>query len=157
MITTTSMPAIDVGALFIWQYDGISVTTEDDDDADTDAGENARDYLEVALNQFWEGLFRRRTTSEKTMETSRDDEHEEDAVPRSRFETLCEGGASGDASWPSSTRLAPRGCRRRHRRPTARLRGTWRGRRKRRNGGYIYVNNNNDCIQRRDVRNRITI
>ena len=73
---------------------------EDDDDADAEAGENTRDYLEVALSQFWEALFRRRTTSVKKMKTSRDDEHEEDAVPWSRFEMLCEGGALGDASRP---------------------------------------------------------
>ena len=36
------------------------------------------------------------------METSRDNEHEEDVVPPSRFETLCKGGASGNASRPSS-------------------------------------------------------
>jgi hypothetical protein len=62
--------------------------------------------VEVALSRFWEGLFGRRTTTAKTMETSRDDEHEEDVVPRSRFKTLSKGGASGDASRPLSPSAA---------------------------------------------------
>ena len=88
----------------------------------------------------------------KTMETSRDDEHEEDVVPRSRFKTLSKGGASGVAAIVSAgrrwtMRLAPRGRRCRHC-PTALLRGTWRGRRQRWNGGYICYDNNNNYIQR---------
>jgi hypothetical protein len=46
--------------------------------------------LEVALSRLWEGLFGRRTTTAKTMKTSRDNKHEEDVVPRLMFETLCE-------------------------------------------------------------------
>ena len=34
----------------------------------------------------------------KTMETSRDDEHEDDVVMRSMFETLCEGKPSSSLS-----------------------------------------------------------
>jgi hypothetical protein len=63
VIATTSMPAIDVGALFIGREEregnnGSGVTTEDDDDADAKVVEYARDYLEVAQptlgGAFWE-------------------------------------------------------------------------------------------------------
>jgi hypothetical protein len=48
--------------------------------------------LEVALSQLWEGLFgRRKPATMKTREASRDNEHEEDVVPRLMFKTLCEG------------------------------------------------------------------
>jgi hypothetical protein len=54
--------------------DGSGVATEDDDGADAEAGENARDFLEVTLSQLWEGRFGRRTAmTTKMMETSRDD------------------------------------------------------------------------------------
>jgi len=64
VIATTLMPAIDVGALFIGREeregnDGSGVVTGDDDNADAEAGEYARDFLEVALSRLWEGLFGR--------------------------------------------------------------------------------------------------
>ncbi len=95
---TTTMPAIDIGALFIGWDDregdeGSGVATEDDDDTDAEAGGFARDFLEVVLRRLWEGRFGRRRTTTKT-ETSRDDEHEEDVVTRLMFETLCEGEPS---------------------------------------------------------------
>ena len=96
---TTSMPAIHIGTLFIGQEDredddGSGVTTEDDDDADMEVGECARNFLEVVLRRLWEGRFGRRRTTAKTKEMSRDDEHEEDVVPRSMFEMLYEGEPS---------------------------------------------------------------
>ena len=95
-IATMSMPVVNVGELFIgWEEqegdDGSSIMTEEDNDVNAEAREYARDYLEIALSQLWEGLFGRRTTTAKTMETSRDDKHEEYVVPRSMFETLCKG------------------------------------------------------------------
>ena len=73
--TTASMPAIDIGALFIGQEDwegnnGSSFATEDDINADAEAGEYAHNYFEVILRQLWEGRFGRRTTMTKTTETS---------------------------------------------------------------------------------------
>jgi hypothetical protein len=98
LTVTTTMPAIDIGALFIGWDDregdeGSGVATEDDDDTDAEAGGFARDFLEVVLRRLWEGRFGRRRTTTKT-ETSRDDEHEEDVVTRLMFETLCEGEPS---------------------------------------------------------------
>jgi hypothetical protein len=49
--------------------------TEDDDNADAEAGEYARDFLEVILRRLWEGRFGRRRTTTKTTETSSDDKH----------------------------------------------------------------------------------
>jgi len=100
---TASMPAIQIGVLFIGREDregndGSGVATEDDDDTDTEAGGYARNFLEVFLRQLWEGLFGRRRTTTKTTETSRDDEHEEDVVTLSMFETLCEGELSSSLS-----------------------------------------------------------
>ena len=79
---TTSMPAIDIGALFIGREDweeneGSGIATEDDDDTDAEAGGYERDFLEVVLCQLWEGCFGRRRTTTTTTKTSRDDEHEE--------------------------------------------------------------------------------
>jgi hypothetical protein len=81
---TTSMPAIDIGALFIGREDregedGSGLATEDDDNANTEVGEYARDFLEVVLRRLWEGRFGRKTmttktTTTKTTETSSDDE-----------------------------------------------------------------------------------
>jgi hypothetical protein len=89
------MPAIDIGALslFIGREDregddGSGITTEDNDNTDVEAGGYAHNFLEVVLRRLWEGHFGRRRTTKKTTETSRDDEHEEDAVTRSMFETL---------------------------------------------------------------------
>ena len=68
----------------------------------------------------------------KTMETSRDDEHEEDVVPRSMFETLWEGvcremrRGHRRRQPPLEDEAHPR---RRCQRQMALLRGTWRGRR----------------------------
>ena len=98
------MPAIDIGALslFIGREDregddGSGITTEDNDNTDVEAGGYARNFLEVVLRRLWEGHFGRRRTTKKTTETSRDDEHEEDAVTRSMFETLCEGESSSSS------------------------------------------------------------
>ncbi len=60
---TTSMPLINIGALFIGREDwegnnGSSVVAEDDDNADAEAGEYARDFLEVVLHRLWKGAFR---------------------------------------------------------------------------------------------------
>ena len=59
--TTMSMPAIDIGALFIGREDregnnGSGVTTEDDNKADTEAGEYAHNFLEVVLRRFGRGI-----------------------------------------------------------------------------------------------------
>jgi hypothetical protein len=141
----TSMPVIDVGTLVIgWEDregdDGSGVATEDDDDTDADAGGYARDFLEVILRQLWEGRFGKRRTSTKTTETSRDNAHEEDAMTRSMFETLCEGKPS-----PSSSKARPK--RRSPETTVARAGGldpswtkrsrTGRGQRRRRNGGCV--------------------
>ena len=136
---TTSMPAIDIGALFIgredWEGDdGSGIATEDDDNTDVEAGGYARDFLEVVLRRLWEGRFGRRRTTMKTTETSRDDEHEEDGVTRSMFDTLCEGepslslstarpkrrssattAARAGGADPSRTKRSRTGRRRRHR------------------------------------------
>ena len=90
---TTSMPAIDIGALFIGREDregndGSDIATEDDDDTDVEAGGYACDFLEVVLCRLWEERFGRRRTTTKTTGTSRDNEHEEDIVTWSMFETL---------------------------------------------------------------------
>jgi hypothetical protein len=74
--------------------DSSAVASEDDDNTDAEAGVYARDFLEVILCRLWEGCFGRRRTTTKTTETSRDNEHEEDIVTRSMFETLCEGKPS---------------------------------------------------------------
>ena len=96
---TTSMPAIYISTLFIgredWEGDdGSGVATEDDDDTDAEVGGYACDFLEVVLRRLWEGSFGSRRMAMKMTETSRDDEHEEDGVTRSMFETLCEGEPS---------------------------------------------------------------
>jgi len=96
---TTWMPAIDIGTLFIGREDrkgtdGSGVAKEDDDDTDVEAGGCMRDFLEVVLRRLWEGRFRRRRTTTKTTEMSRDDEHEEDIMTRSMFEMLCKGEPS---------------------------------------------------------------
>ena len=91
--TTMSMPMIDIGTLFIGREDregddGSGIAREDVDDADTEAGENVRDFLEVVLCQLWEGRFGRRRTTTKTTETSSDNEHQEDFVTRSMSPSL---------------------------------------------------------------------
>jgi hypothetical protein len=162
VIATMSMPVIDVGTLVIgWEDregdDGSGVATEDDDDTDADAGGYARDFLEVILSRLWEGRFGKRRSSTKTTETSRDNEHEEDAMTRSMFETLCEGKPS-----PSSSKARPK--RRSPETTVARAGGvdpsrtkrsrTGRGQRRRRNGGCVGDDNDYErlpYIQRRDA------
>ncbi len=90
------MLAIDVGTLSIGREgregdEGSGIATEDNDGADAEAGEYVRDFLEVALSQFLEGRFGRRTTMTNTTETSRDEEHKEGVMLQSMFETFCEG------------------------------------------------------------------
>ena len=144
---TTSMPAIDIGALSLFigledreGDDGSGIMTEDDDDTDIEAGGYSRDFLEVVLRRLWEGHFGRRRTTKKTTETSRDDEHEEDAVTRSMFETLCEGELSLTLSTArpkhrsSATTAVRAGGADLSRMKRSR---TGRSRRQRRNGGFI--------------------
>ena len=81
-------------ALFIgWKEpegnDGSGVATEDDKDADAEAGEYTRDFLEVALSRLWERRFGRITTTAKTMDISRGNKHEEEVVSWLMFETIC--------------------------------------------------------------------
>ena len=100
---TTLMPAIHIGALFIGREDregddSSSVAMEDDDGTDTEVGGYACDFLEVVLHRLWEGRFGMRRTTTKTTEMSRDDEHKEDVMTRSMFETLCEGKPSSSLS-----------------------------------------------------------
>jgi hypothetical protein len=119
------MPAIDIGALFIRREDregddGSGIATEDDDNTDVEDGGYARDFSEIVLRQLWEGRFGRRRTTTKTTETSRDDEHEEDVVMRSMFETLCKGkppsslsttavrAGGADPSWTKRSRTVRR-------------------------------------------------
>ena len=71
--------------------DGSGVPTEDDDDTNAEVGGYPCDFLEVILRRLWEGRFRKRRTTTKTTETNRDNEHEEDIMTRSMFETLCKG------------------------------------------------------------------
>ena len=104
MTATTSMPAIDIGTLFIGQEDwegndGSGAATEDDNNADAEAGEYTHDFLEVVIRRLWEGRFgRRRTTTTKTMETSSDNEHKEDVMTRLMSESLCKGELSSSSS-----------------------------------------------------------
>ena len=65
------------------------IATKDDDDTGV--------FLEVVLCQLWEGRFRRRRTTMKTTEMTRDDEHKEDVVMRLMFETLCKGEPSSSS------------------------------------------------------------
>jgi hypothetical protein len=139
------MPVIDIGALFIGREDregddSSGVATEDDDDTDAEAGGYARDFLEVILHRLWEGHFGKRRTTTKTTETSRDNEHEEDVMTRSMFETLCEGKPSSSSSKARPKRRSPETTAARSGgvdpSRTKRSR-TGRGRRRRRNGGCV--------------------
>ena len=101
---TMSMPAIDIGALFIGREDwvgnnGSGVAMEDDDNTDVEAGEYARIFLEVVLRQLWKGHFRRKRTTMKTTETRSDDEHEEDVMMRSISKTLARGSHHRRRPW----------------------------------------------------------
>ena len=144
-MVTTPMPVIDIGALFIGREDqegddGSGVATEDDDETDAEAGGYACNFLEVILCQLWEGRFGKRRTTAKTTETSRDDEHEEDVMTRSLFETLCEGKPSASSSKARLKRRSPEST-------AARAGGvdplrtkqsrTGQGRRQRQNGGCV--------------------
>ena len=60
-MTSTSMPAIDIGALFIgredWEGDdGNGVATEDDDDTDVGAGGMRTISWGSSSADFWRGL-----------------------------------------------------------------------------------------------------
>ena len=149
----TLMPAIDIDALFIGREDregddGSGIATEDDDDTNVEAGGYAHDFLEVVLRRLWEERFGRRRTTTKMTGTSRDDEHEEDVVTRSMFETLCEGEPSSSLS-----RARPK---RRSSAMTAvraggadplRTKRSWTGRRRRqRNGGCVSDDNDYDQL-----------
>ena len=108
------MPGIDIGALFIgWEDregdDGSGVATEDDDYTNAETGGYTRNFLEVVLRRLWEGRFGRRRTTTKTTETSRDDEHEEDVMAWSMFETLCEGQPSSSLSMACLKHQSSRG------------------------------------------------
>ncbi len=106
------MPVIDIGTLFIgwedWEGDdGSGIVTEDDDDTDAEAGGYAHDFLEVVLHRIWEGHFGRRRTTTKTTEMRRDNEHEEDVMTWSMFETLCEGKPLSSLSKACPKRQSP--------------------------------------------------
>jgi hypothetical protein len=64
VITTMSMPVIDIGVLFIGREDregnnGCGAATEDDDNTEAEARgmRYACDFLEVILRRLWEGRF----------------------------------------------------------------------------------------------------
>ena len=149
----TSMPAIDIGALFIGREDqegddGSGIATEDDDDTEVEAGGYAHDFLEVVLRRLWEDRFGRRRTTTKTTGTSRDDEHEEDVVTRSMFKTLCEGEPSSSLSTarPKRRSSATTAVRAGGANPL-RTKRSWTGRRRRqRNGGCVSDDNDYDQL-----------
>jgi hypothetical protein len=148
---TTSIPAIDIGALFIGREDqegddGIGIATEDDHDTDVEAGGYVHNFLEVVLRQLWEERFGRRRTTTKTTGTSRDDVHEEDVVTRSMFETLCEGepllllSTACPKRRSSATTAARAGGA-----DLLRTKRSWTGRRRwQRNGGFVGDDNDYD-------------
>jgi hypothetical protein len=149
----TSMPAIDIGALFIGREDqegddGSGIATEDDDDTEVEAGGYAHDFLEVVLRRLWEDRFGRRRMTTKTTGTSRDDEHEEDVVTRSMFKTLCEGEPSSSLSTarPKRRSSATTAVRAGGADPL-RMKRSWTGRRRRqRNGGCVSDDNDYDQL-----------
>ena len=150
---TTSMPAIDISALFIGREDregdnGSDIATEDDDNTDVEAGGYARDFLEVVLRRLWEGCFGRRRMTTKTTETSRDDEHEEDVVTRSMFETLCEGKplSSLSTSRPKRRSLATTAARAGGADPSRTKRSWTVQRQRQRNGGCVGDDNDYDRL-----------
>ena len=68
---TTSMPGIDIGALFIGQEDregndGSGIMTEDDNDTNVEGGGYAHNLMEVVLRRLWRGRFGRKRTTTKT-------------------------------------------------------------------------------------------
>jgi hypothetical protein len=128
--------------------DGSGIVTEDDDDTDVEAGGYAHDFLEVVLRQLWEEHFGRRRTTTKTTGTSRDDEHEEDVMTRSMFETLCEGEPSLllSTACPKRRSLATTAARAGGA-DLLRTKRSWTGRRRRqRNGGCVGDDNDYDRL-----------
>ncbi len=166
--TTTSMSAIDIGALFIGREDregddGSGVTMEDDDEADTEAGECVCNFLEVVLRRLWEGHFGRRRTTAKTTETSRDDEHKEDVVTWLMFETLWEdeSSLSSSTALPKCRSSASTAARAGGADPSqTKWSRTGRGQRRQRKGGYFDDDNGYERLpymQRRDDAHNIII
>ena len=92
------MPALFIGQEYWEGDDGSGVATEDDDNADMEAGEYACNFLEVVLRRLWEGRFGRRRMMTKTTEMSIDNKHEEDVMTRLMSEMLCEGEPSSSSS-----------------------------------------------------------
>jgi len=144
------MPVIHIGVLFIGREDwegnnGSGIATEDDDDTDVEAGGYARNFLEVVLRRLWEGRFGRRRTTTKMTETSRDDEHEEDVVTWSMFDTLCEGEPSSSLSTacPKRRSLATTAARAGGADPS-RTKRSWTGRRRRQRWNGECVGNDDD-------------
>ena len=106
------MPEIDICVLFIGREDqegddGSDIATEDDDDTNAEAGGYTSNFLEVFLRPLWELCFGNRRTTTKTKETSRDNEHEEDVMTRSMFETLCKGKPLSSSSKARPKRRSP--------------------------------------------------
>jgi hypothetical protein len=100
-IATMLMPVMDIGALFIGREDredndGSGVAAEDDDDTDA----------EVGGTRAWAGRFGRRRMTPK-LETSRENEHEEDVATWSKFEMLREGEPSSLMSTARPKRRSP--------------------------------------------------
>ena len=81
----------------------------------------------------------------KTMETSRDNEHEEDVVTRLMFETLCEGEplSSLSTARPKRRSLATTAARAGGADPS-RTKRSWTGRRRRQRWNGVCVGDNND-------------
>ena len=147
------MPAINIGTLFIEREDqegddSSGIVTEDDDNPKLEAGGYARDFLEVVLRRLWEGRFGRRRTTTKTTETSRDDEHEEDVVMRSMFETLCksEPSLSLSTARPKHRSSATTAARAGGADPSRTKRSRTVQRRRQRNGGCVSDNNAYDRL-----------
>ena len=151
--TTTSMPAINIGMLFIgredWEGDvGSGVAMEDEDDTNAEAGGYMRDFLVIILCRLWVGHFGRRRMTTKSTETSRDDEHEEDVVTRSMFETLCEGEPSSSLSTarPKRRSSATTAARAGGADPSRTKRSRTGRRRRQRNGGCVGDDNDYDRL-----------
>ena len=72
-----------------------------------EAGGYTSNFLEVFLRPLWELCFGNRRTTTKTKETSRDNEHEEDVMTRSMFETLCKGKPLSSSSKARPKRRSP--------------------------------------------------
>ena len=92
------LPALFIGQEYWEGDDGSGVATEDDDNADMEAGEYACNFLEVVLRRLWEGRFGRRRMMTKTTEMSIDNKHEEDVMTRLMSEMFCKGEPSSSSS-----------------------------------------------------------